>query len=95
MLEYLLGGAAKQDGKRDFAPHALEWWSKPFKELCASTFNARAEIVESKPFFSDAFKRTRCLTLMSGLLRVAGYHERNQPWYVTAATDPRGGGAFG
>ena len=26
-----------------------------------ATFNARAETVETKPFFRDAFKRTRCL----------------------------------
>jgi putative SOS response-associated peptidase YedK len=37
------------------------WWSKPLKELRAATFNARAETVESKPFFRDAFKRSRCL----------------------------------
>ena len=31
-----------------------------------ATFNARAETVETKPFFRDAFKRTRCLIPMSG-----------------------------
>ena len=42
------------------------WWSKPLKELRAATFNARAETVETKPFFRDAFKRNRCLIPMSG-----------------------------
>jgi hypothetical protein len=32
------------------------WWNKPLKELTAATFNARAETVETKPFFRDAFK---------------------------------------
>ena len=31
-----------------------------------ATFNARAETVETKPVFRDAFKRTRCLIPMSG-----------------------------
>ena len=41
-------------------------FSKPFKELRMATFNARAETVETKPVFRDAFKRTRCLIPMSG-----------------------------
>ncbi len=35
------------------------WWSKPLKELRAATFNARAETVETKPFFRDAFNHRR------------------------------------
>jgi putative SOS response-associated peptidase YedK len=42
------------------------WWSKPLKELRMATFNARAETVETKPAFRDAFKRSRCLIPMSG-----------------------------
>ena len=42
------------------------WWSKPLKELRMATFNARAETVETKPVFRDAFKRTRCLIPVSG-----------------------------
>jgi putative SOS response-associated peptidase YedK len=62
-----------RDGKRRFervrwglAPY---WWSKPLKALGLSTFNARAETVETKPFFGDAFKRRRCL------IPVSGYYE--------------------
>ena len=55
----------QQDGKRDFVRMRWglvpRWWSKPLKELRAATFNARVETVETKPFFRDAFKRTRCL----------------------------------
>src|SRR3984957_3626746 len=41
------------------------WWSKTIKDAKIATFNARAETVETKPFFRDAFKRTRCLIPMS------------------------------
>ena len=36
------------------------------------TFNARAETVETKPVFRDAFKRTRCLIPMSGYYQSTG-----------------------
>ena len=58
------------DGKRELLQMRWglvpRWWSKPLKELRAATFNARAETVETKPFFRDAFKRNRCLISMSG-----------------------------
>lgn len=38
------------------------WWSKPLKELRLATFNARAETVQEKPLFREAFKRSRCLS---------------------------------
>ena len=43
------------------------WWSKTIKDAKMATFNARAETIETKPFFRDAFKRTRCLIPMSGI----------------------------
>ena len=42
------------------------WWSKTIKDVKMATFNARAETVETRSFFRDAFKRTRCLIPMSG-----------------------------
>jgi putative SOS response-associated peptidase YedK len=39
-------------------------FSKPFKELRMATFNARAETIETKPVFHNAFKRTRRLIPM-------------------------------
>jgi putative SOS response-associated peptidase YedK len=60
------------------------WWSKPLKELRAATFNARAETVETKPFFRDAFKRTRCLIPLSGYYEWQNTPSGKQPWYFTA-----------
>ena len=78
----------EQDGKRDFGRMRWglipRWWPKPIKELKAATFNARAETVETKPFFRDAFKRTRCLIPMSGYYEWQATPGGRQPWYFTA-----------
>ena len=79
----------EQDCKRDFVRMRWglvpRWWSKPLKELRAATFNARAETVETKPFFRDAFKRARCLIPMSGYYEWQNTPSGKQPWYFTAA----------
>jgi putative SOS response-associated peptidase YedK len=78
----------EQDGKRDLVRMRWglvpRWWSKPLKELRAATFNARAETVETKPFFRDAFKRTRCLIPISGYYEWQNTPSGKQPWYFTA-----------
>jgi putative SOS response-associated peptidase YedK len=61
------------------------WWSKPLKELRMATFNARAETVETKPVFRDAFKRSRCLIPISGYYEWQNTPSGKQPWYFTAA----------
>ena len=50
----------------------------------AATFNARAETVDTKPFFRDAFKRNRCLIPMSGYYEWQNTASGKQPWYFTA-----------
>jgi putative SOS response-associated peptidase YedK len=50
-----------------------------------ATFNARAETVETKPFFRDAFKRNRCLIPVSGYYEWQTTPGGKQPWYFTAA----------
>jgi putative SOS response-associated peptidase YedK len=59
-------------------------WSKPLKELRMATFNARAETVETKPVFRDAFKRSRCLIPISGYYEWQDTPGGKQPWYFTA-----------
>ena len=49
-----------------------------------ATFNARAETIETKPFFRDAFKRTRCLIPMTGYYEWQDTPGGEQPWYFTA-----------
>ena len=64
------------------------WWSKPLEELRLATFNARAETVDTKPFFRGAFKRNRCLMPISGYYEwhyADGPKKPPQPWYFTAA----------
>ena len=78
-----------EDGKRELGTMRWGlvpwWWSKPLKELRMATFNARAETVETKPAFRDAFKRTRCLIPMSGYYEWQNTPGGKQPWYFTAA----------
>ena len=47
--------------------------------------SARAETVETKQVFRDAFKRTRCLIPMSGYYEWQDTPSGKQPWYFTAA----------
>src|SRR5271166_1462300 len=60
------------------------WWGKSLKDVKMATFNARAETVETKPFFRDAFRRTRCLIPVSGYYEWQDTSQGKQPWYFTA-----------
>ena len=89
-----VGTIVLRDGRRRFERMRWglvpRWWSKSLKESARlATFNARAETVETKPFFRDAFRRNRCL------IPVSGYYEwhydepenkkkKPQPYYFTA-----------
>jgi len=81
-----------RDGRRELVAMRWglvpNWWSKPLKELRLATFNARAETVESKPFFRDAFRRTRCLIPMSGYYEWQDTPGGKQPYYFTARDGP-------
>jgi putative SOS response-associated peptidase YedK len=77
-----------QYGKRELVPMRWglipRWWSKTTKDVKMATFNARVETVETKPFFRDAFKRSRCLIPMSGYYEWQDTPHGKQPWYFTA-----------
>ena len=81
--------AVWRDGNRDFVRMRWgllpSWWPKPLKELKAATFNARAETAAEKPFFRDAFRRTRCLIPASGYYEWQNTATGKQPWYFTRA----------
>jgi putative SOS response-associated peptidase YedK len=77
-----------QNGQRRLVPMRWglvpSWWSKPLKELKLATFNALAETVTEKPFFREAFKRTRCLIPVSGHYEWQDTPSGKQPYYFTA-----------
>lgn len=79
----------EHDGKRGFV--RMRWglvpwcWSKPLTGLRASTFNARAETVATKPLFRDAFKRSRCLIPASGYYEWKAAPGGKQPYYFSRA----------
>ena len=77
-----------EEGKRELVPMRWglvpRWWSKTIKDEKIATFNAREETIETKPFFRDAFKRTRCLIPMSGYYEWQDASGGKQPWYFTA-----------
>jgi putative SOS response-associated peptidase YedK len=60
------------------------WWSKAVKEV-PSTFNARAEGIQSKPMFRNAFKQRRCIIPASGFYEWTGEKSARQPYLFTAA----------
>ena len=58
------------------------WWDKKLKEAPAA-FNARAEGIESRPLFRDAFRRNRCIVPASGFYEWTGPKTDRQPHYIT------------
>ena len=65
-----------------------KWWSKPLKEMRLATFNARAETVQEKPMFRDAFRRNRCIIPASGYYEWQAVGKEKQPHYFTAKDSP-------
>ena len=78
----------ERDGNRELVPMRWglvpRWWSKTLKDVRMATFNARAETVETKPFFRDAFEHNRCLIPMSGYYEWQDTPTGKQPYYFTA-----------
>ena len=78
--------------KGDRILDSFRWGLVPFWAKDASIgsrmINARAETVDSKPSFRNAFKKRRCLIIADGFYEWKGPKGRKQPWYIT----PRSGG---
>jgi putative SOS response-associated peptidase YedK len=66
----------------------VPFWAKDPK-IGSRLINARAETVDSKPAFRQAFKRRRCL------LPADGYYEWQRPDGTGASDEPGGGGRAG
>ena len=53
--------------------------------------NARAETVDERPAFRNAFRQWRCLLPASGFYEWQSVAGRKQPWYVLPQEQPLGG----
>lgn len=76
------------EGKR--VAHLLRWglvphWAKD-PTIGARLNNARAEGIESKPSFRDAFRRRRCLIPADGFYEWKTEGRAKQPYYFSAAS---------
>ena len=65
----------------------VPFWAKD-ASIGARMINARAETVDAKPSFRNAFKKRRCLIVADGFYEWKGEKGRKQPWYIY----PPGGG---
>lgn len=59
------------------------WWSRPIKGM-APMHNARAEEVDTKPAFRDAFKHTRCLVSASGFFEWTGDRRARKSHFISS-----------
>jgi len=71
------GKRALRLGRWWMIPH---FWDKPLKALPAA-FNARAEDLEGKPFWRNAFERFRCLIPATGWREFRPERGKKQPYH--------------
>ena len=60
----------------------IPYWAKDPKVGGAKAINARAESVDEKPMFREAFKRRRCLVPASGYFEWKPEGSAKQPFYI-------------
>jgi putative SOS response-associated peptidase YedK len=75
---------AGEEGRRAFA--LLRWglvpkWAKE-RAIGNRMINARAETLDEKPAFRDAFRKRRCLVLADGWYEWQAAAGGKQPWFV-------------
>lgn len=56
------------------------FWQQPLKKL-PTAFNARSEDIDSKPFWRDAFRSSRCLVPATGWREFSGERGHKQPFH--------------
>jgi putative SOS response-associated peptidase YedK len=76
--------AATQDREREIGVFRWgllpSWATDP--RMGSRLINARAETLEHKPSFRNAFKRRRCLIPASGIYEWTGTKTPRQPWHI-------------
>ena len=80
----VLAARNDREGNREMA--ALRWglipyWAKD-PAIAYRTINARAETVDSKPAFKEAFRRRRCLIPADGFYEWQKTRNGKQPYYI-------------
>ena len=66
----------------------LVWGLIPARSVDGKRFiNVRAETIESKPIFSESFKRRRCLVLADGFFEWKHSAKSKQPYYFQMADE--------
>jgi putative SOS response-associated peptidase YedK len=78
-----------QQGRRELIP--MRWglvplWAKDLS-MGARAINARAESIDQKPAFRDAFERRRCLVPSDGFFEWEKKGKLRQPWRIGPAED--------
>jgi putative SOS response-associated peptidase YedK len=72
-------GRAAQSRHHALGPRS--YWAKDIK-IGYSTFNARAEEIETKPAFREAFQRRRCLIPLDAFYEWQKIDDRKQPYAI-------------
>jgi len=76
---------ARHDGQnhlKHFHWGLVPFWAKD-TSIGARMINARAETVNAKPSFRNAFKKRRCLIIADGFFEWQGEKGKKQPYYLT------------
>ncbi|AVP97985.1 hypothetical protein C7S18_12575 [Ahniella affigens] len=87
-----LAPVVRLDANGEFQIDLLRWglipgWAKDAR-IASQTINARAESVAEKPSFRQAYRKRRCLVLLSGYFEWIGEAKAKQPFAVVPKSGP-------